>query len=193
MAQEARVKVVVDVEDAKRSMDDVNQRLEKSRSLGSELASSVQGIARGAAAGIAMAGGLADQVAGGGLLPGLANTVVGALASAARFTGNAMGLDTGMLAMSAAEDRARARAIDAVKGLVGAGGDVSQEQIEGWIKGFTDLYRPGEQNIQKVNIAEQDMAAGTVARAFNSAEALNKLTDKLAELIVTIQQWSPFR
>lgn len=193
MAQEAKVKVQVDVEDAKRSMDDVNQRIEKSRALGGNLASSVQNIARGAAAGITALGGVADQVAGGGLLAGLGGTVLGAGASGLRAIGQALGLDTGMLGASAAEDRARSRASEAVKGLVGAGGDVSEADMNRLLDEFTALYRPGEQNVQKLRMLEQDRAGQVVARGLNSVDSIDRLTTKIAELIVTIESWNPFR
>ncbi len=188
MAKEAKVKVQVDVEDARRSMDDVNQRMEKSRSLGAELASSVQGIARGAAAGITAVGAIADRAAGGGLLSTIGGTALDASASGWRMLLKQLGFDSDELSLAAAKGRSFDRAIESTKQLVGAGGDISDQQIRDLIKQFDALYLPGERNRQRAAVIGQDIRGEQVGEAYRQSFAsavrtFEQVVNKLASIL----------
>lgn len=192
MAREAKVKVTVDVEDAKRSMDDVNQRIEKSRSLGANLASNVQNIARGAAAGLAVVGGIADRAAGGGLLSALSSDFLGSAGAGWQGILQGLGLDVGAASQYAGQAGAKRRAVETVRELVGAGGDITDKEIDRLIQEYTNLYLPGAMNQQRVNQRDDIESGNRMGNALNSVDAIDKLTTKMAELIVAIQSWNPF-
>jgi len=162
VAQDAKVRVRVDVEDAKRSMDEVNDRLRTTKERGSSLASSIRGLSQGVAAGAATIGGIADQAAGGGFLQAVGNTALGGAGEGYRRIAERLGFDANGLGDLSAEDRALERAGQAVESLVGAGGNISPAEIDRLLGQFTDLYEPGEKNIQNVRTAVQARRGETV-------------------------------
>ncbi len=192
MAREAKVRVIVDVEDAKRSMDDVNQRIEKSRALGANLASSVQNIARGATAGVALLGAGADRLAGGGLLSALSSDFLGAATAGWEGIIKSFGGNTSALKQYSAESMARDRALDTVRQLVGAGGSISETEVDRLIEEYTALYRPGADNVKLVNSRFTEDQGKRLGAALNSIPAIDALSTKIAELTVAIQSWNPF-
>lgn len=164
MAREAKVRVIVDVEDAKRSMDDVNQRIEKSRALGANLASNVQNIARGAAAGLAVVGGIADRAAGGGLLSTLAGNAMDTSASGWRRLIELMGGDPQAMSDSVARNRAYDRAVETVSEMVSGGGTISEPELKRMILEFDSMFQAGESNRQKAMLVGQDVRADVVGK-----------------------------
>lgn len=191
MAREAKVKVSVDVEDAKRSMDQVNEKMTTAKSRGTALSSSIQNVARGAAAGIGVLGGILDQAAGGGVLSAAGSFGLAGAAEGWKGMLQALGVDVGGAGEFAAENRAIDKAVADVSGLVGAGGEISNSQIQRLLDQFTDLYRPGEQNVQRVQQEANKRKGGEVSNSLNDIQAIDHLTDMIAELITTIQNWSP--
>lgn len=169
---EVRIRVKLDVEDAKRDVNEINRGLEKGKDKADDWIKMARGaIGRGVAL-AAAAGGAIDRGVGGGFLgtaAGLAGDFIGAGARAAAAPfGGLGGLQEGV-----ARNNALDRAIETTKSLVGAGGDISDQDIKALIQQFRDLYTPGSRNEQRVAVAGQEervgMALENAARNFNDA------------------------
>lgn len=169
MAGEAKVIVRVDVDEAKRSMDQVNDRMAKTKSLGQDLAKSVRNIANGAAAGIAVVGGIAEGAGGGGVLSALAGNATDAASAGYRRIFEHLGLAPDALAAGAAYRRSFDRAVSDVQNMVGAGGNIDDDDIESMIRDLDRLYQPGEKNRQRVAMIGQNIRADDVSAEINGS------------------------
>lgn len=167
MAQEAKIKVSIDVEQAKRSMDDVNQRIERSRNLGADVASGIRKLASAAAAGVGLAAAGIEAMSGPGI-PGLGLGAVRDVAGSVGrsvFGGDPLGQGSDLL-------RAHQKAVSQVEQLVSGGGDVSSDDLKRMIRDIRDQqYLPGERNARLARQAGGDVLREDIAQGDITTEA----------------------
>ena len=178
MADEARVKLKVDATDAKKDVDAVNGKLDKTEKKGAKFAKQARAILTRSVAAAAAVGAVVDQAAGGGFLSSLSSTAGALIGAGARRAG--LGGDT--LREGIAQNRALDQAIADTKKLVEAGGSITDEEIKGLITQFKDLRTPGARNVQRVEVAGQEQrAAGAIENAAESwKEAANEFRQAIS-------------
>ena len=162
MAEDAQIKVKMDVSAAKRDLDAVNAKMAATAKNTQGLFKTIRGAVFRGVGLAAAAGGVVNQAAGGGFFQALTRTG-GALTGAA---GRALGLGGEGLMAGIAQSRSLDRAIDATKQLVSAGGTITDDQIQGLITGFEQVFAPGERNVQRVEVQGQDIRVAQVLQNY---------------------------
>lgn len=176
MAEEAKIRVRLEVDEADRNMQRVNRQFERARDSASAFASGISGTLTRVAS-------LAGLAAGGLELasPGFLNYATQSLTSLASQGARQLlgGENTASLDANIARFNAQQRAADQVKQIVGAGGTFTDAQIRQLLRDFTAINEPGQRNIQQVDRLSRQQVADDYREKFNQAvEKFSRAVDK---------------